>query len=411
MRKALNTKLMLRLRIMFLAMRKSGFRSLMAVGSVGLGIGSMMIMLALSSGAERELQAITERVGKNLFVIKAADVPPLPGRGTGWFTSTRLDRRDEAVLRQQVDGINAIVPIMEGSFSTRLHGKELATTIRGVTPGFPDLRNFQLQEGRFLDDDDGLARSRVAVVGSFIAERLNDGFSVLGETIWINNVPFTVVGQMKEKGFSDGQNEDDQILIPFETAQRRLLNVDSVTCMLVQVRDPGVLARVQTEARELLRSTHRLAPGTRDDFDILSLLRADQVRAMNSSFLEGLSKLFAAITLAIGGAGVLAVTFLNVKDRTSEIGLRMAIGARQKDIAGLFMSEACLLSALGGMAGIAVGWAAVFVLTKFTQWQMAVEWRGIVIPFLVSVVLGLVFGVLPALKASRVMPVEALRDA
>jgi putative ABC transport system permease protein len=411
MRTVMNTKLMLRVRIMFLALRKSGFRSLMAVGSVGLGIGSMMIMLALSSGAQRELQAITERVGRNLFVIKAADVPPLPGRGTEWATSTRLDRNDEAVLLRQVDGIRAIVPILEGSFSTRLHGRELTTTVRGVTPEFTDLRNFELQEGRLLDDDDGLARSRVAVVGSFIAARLNDGFGVVGETIWIDNVPFTIVGQMKEKGFSDGQNEDDQILIPFETGERRLFNADSLTCMLVQVRDEGVMPRVQAEARELLRWTHRLAPGTRDDFEILSLLRADHVRAMNSTFLGGLSQLFAVITLAIGGAGVLAVTFLNVKDRTSEIGLRMAIGARQKDIAGLFMSEACLLSALGGIAGIAVGWAAVFVLTKFTQWQMAVEWRGIVIPFLVSVVLGLVFGVLPALKAARVMPVEALRDA
>ena len=140
-------------------------------------------------------------------------------------------------------------------------------------------------------------------------------------------------------------------------------------------------------------------------------MKPDKVREMNSSFLGGLSQLFALITLVIGGAGVLAVTYLNVKDRTSEIGLRMAIGARQKDIAGLFIAEACLLSASGGIAGIVIGWIAIAVLTKSTQWQMAVEWRGIFVPFLVSVVLGLVFGVIPAIKASRVMPVEALRSS
>src|SRR5947209_940989 len=296
-------KLRLTLRIMYLALRKSGFRSLMALGSVGLGIGAMMIMLALSSGAERELQAVTDRIGKNLFVSK------------------------------------------------------------------------------------------------------------VGETIWVNNVPFDVVGQLKEKGFTDGQNEDDQILIPLETAERRLFNADYLSRVMVQVDDGGDMLRVQAEARDVLRATHALDQNTKDDFDILTLIRADQIRKMNSAFLEGLSQLFAIVTLAIGGAGVLAVTYLNVKDRTSEIGLRMAIGARQRDIAGMFIAEACLLSALGGLCGIVIGWLATGALMTFTHWQMAVDWRGIAVPFAVSVVLGLMFGVGPALQASKVMPVEALRDA
>lgn len=407
----MNVKLKLRLRIMFLALRKSGFRSMMALGSVGLGIASMMIMLALSSGAERELQSITDRVGKNLFVIRAADVEVPPGRGSGWFTSRRLDRTDEAVLRRQVSGIREIVPILEGSVSARFEGEELGTTVRGVTPAFPALRNFQLQEGRLLDEQDGASRGRVAVVGAYVAAKLNDRFSMVGETIWINNVPFHVVGQLREKGITDGQNEDDQILIPYETAQRRVFNADYLSSMLVQVETAEVMNRVQLEARDVLRARHALDDAAKDDFEILSLIRADHVRQMNSTFLRGMSQLFAMITLSIGGVGVLAVTFLNVKDRTSEIGLRMAIGARQKDIAGLFIAEACVLSALGGIVGIAAGWAAIAALTRFTRWQMAIEPNGIVMPFLISVVLGLVFGVAPALRASRVMPVEALRDA
>jgi putative ABC transport system permease protein len=406
-----NTKLKLRLRIMFLALRKSGFRSLMAVASVGLGIASMMIMLSLSSGAERELQAITDRIGKNLFVVKAADVAPQPGRGEGWVQSTRLKRPDVDALERQVRGIRAIVPILERSVSVRFEGRELGTTVRGVTPGYPLLRNFQLQDGRLLDDQDDASRSRVAVVGFFVAARLNEGFSMAGERIWINNVPFDVVGQLAEKGFTDGQNEDDQILIPLQTAERRLFNTESYSSLLIQVEDQDRMRDVQSAAAELLRATHTLDRDTKDDFNILTLIRADKIRELNSSFLGGLSQLFALITLVIGGAGVLAVTYLNVKDRTSEIGLRMAIGARQKDIAGLFIAEACLLSASGGIAGIVLGWIAIAVLSKSTQWQMAVEWQGIFVPFLVSVVLGLVFGVLPAIKASRVMPVEALRSS
>jgi putative ABC transport system permease protein len=407
----MKANLKLRVRIMIVALRKSGFRSLLAVTSVGFGIASMMITLALASGAERELQAITEKIGKNLFVIKPADVPPPPGRGSGWVGSTRMRETDVAALRRQLPGIREIVPIAEGPVSARHNRQELGTTARGVTAAFPSLRNFQLQDGRLFEDEDRMARRRVAVVGAFVAARLNDKFSMVGDTIWIDKVPFEVIGQLREKGFTDGQNEDDQILIPFETAQRRLFNVDYLSSMLVQVRDGQDITRVQSEAREVLRTTHALDPDTKDDFNILTLIRADRVRQMNSAFLQGLSQLFAAITLIIGGAGVLAVTYLNVKDRTSEIGLRMAIGARQKDIAALFLAEASVLSGLGGVFGIGVGLAAIGVLMKATQWQMAVDWRGIVMPFLAAVGLGLVFGVAPAVKASRLQPFEALRDA
>ncbi len=407
----LSTKRKLQLRIMFLSLRKSGTRSLLGLGSVGLGIASMMIMLALSAGAERELQAITDQMGKNLFTVRAGQILSLPGRGTGWTTSTKLKRTDVALLDEQIHGIRTIVPILEGGYQVKLDREEMTTTVRGVTPEFLEVRNFRVDEGRSIDEQDGLSRSRVAVVGSFVAKRLNAGFSMVGETIWIGGIPFEVIGQLEEKGISsEGQNEDDQILIPVETALHRLFNVDYLSRLLVQVEDKGQMDAAEGETREVLRASHDLDADVKDDFEILALLRADQIRRMNSAFLQGMSRLFALITLAIGGAGVLAVTFLNVKDRTPEIGLRMAIGARRKDIAGLFVAEACLLSLLGGLAGLLVGWAAVLILQQATGWKMAVELRGVSISLLVSLLLGLLFGVLPAMKASKVMPVEALRD-
>jgi putative ABC transport system permease protein len=405
------TKLKLQLRIMFLALRKSGFRSVMALGSVGLGIAALMIMLALGEGAEREMQALTDQMGKNLFTVKAGQVLAPPGRGAGWFTSTRLKSSDAAVIGEQVRGIRAIVPILEGNLSVKLNGEEMGTSVLGVTPEFLEIRNFRVAEGRAFDERDGLARERVAVVGSYIAQKLNDGFSMVGEKIWITGIPFEVIGQLAEKGISsEGLNEDDQILIPLETARRRLFNVEYLSRLLVQVDDEQRMGTAQEGARELLRGSHALDADVKDDFEILDMIRSNQIRRMNSMFLQGMSQLFAVITLAIGGAGVLGVSYLNVKDRTPEIGLRMAVGARRKDIAAQFVAEACLLSLLGGLTGLLVGWVGMLVLRQATGWQMVVDLRSLTIPLLVSLVLGLTFGTGPAVKASKVMPVEALRD-
>jgi putative ABC transport system permease protein len=405
----LSTKRKLQLRIMFLSLRKSGTRSLLGLGSVGLGIASMMVMLSLSAGADRELQAITDQMGKNLFTVRASDVMAVPGRGTGWATSTKLKGSDIVLLDQQIPGIRTIVPVLEGSFQVQFDREEMLTAIRGVTADYMNVHNYRVEDGRFIDAQDALNRSRVAVLGTQVLRRLNGGYSLLGETIWINGIPFEVVGELAEKGISsEGQDLDDQIVIPVETARSRLFNVDYLTRLVVQVEHPEQMNEVQGEAREVLRTSHDLDADVKDDFEILSLIRANQIKRMNSAFLQGMAQLFALVTLVIGGFGVLAVTYLNVKDRTPEIGLRMAVGARRKDVAGLFVAEACLLSLLGGIAGLLVGCAGVLVLRQMTGWQMAFDLRGLAIPLCVSLILGLVFSVIPAAKAAKVMPVEAL---
>ena len=397
-------RLRLQLRTMLLALRRSGSRGGMACGAVALGIAAMMIMLALAAGAERELQAIVDQMGRNLFAIKPARVNAPRGR----YVSNRLSRRDLDLLAAQVPDIAALVPVVEGSVAARFEQFSITMTVRGVTPEFVAVRNFALADGRLLEDADEAARSRAAVLGSFVAEKLNAG---VGDTVWIGSAPFDVVGVLAEKGMSDGQNEDDQILVPLTTAERRLFNADSLSRLLVQVRDRERMPVARERARDVLRASHRLGDGVKDDFEILNLIRANEIRRINSQFMQGLSRLFALVTLAIGGVGVLVVTYLNVKDRTAEIGLRMAIGARARDIALLFVSEACLLSVSGGAAGLLLGSAAVLILERALGWQMAVEPRGVMLSFATSVVLGVLFSVAPGLRAARVMPVDALRDA
>src|SRR6266702_1668529 len=255
----------LRLQTLLATLRRSLLRSVTAAGSVGLGIASLSVMLALSAGADRQLRSITERVGKNLLTIRASEIQAPPGRGSGWFPATTLTLRDVAFLAQQVADIQSIAPIAEANLRVQLDREELNTNVRGVPPEFLGLRNFRLRAGRSLDDLDGSAVSRVAIVGPFVAQRLNAGHSLVGETVWISGVAFDVVGQLEEKGLSeDGTNEDDQILIPLQTALKRVLNIDYLSRALVQVRDESRMPAVEREARRLLRDEHNLDPGARD---------------------------------------------------------------------------------------------------------------------------------------------------
>ena len=392
---------------MLLTLRRSGARAVLAISAVALAIAAMMLMFALSAGADQQLRAINDQLGRNLLGISAAEIAAPPGRPQGWFISPRLKWRDVDALHS----IGTVVPVVELSSTASFQRLAITTTVRGVTPDFLRVRNFRVQDGRAIDDRDDATRSRVALVGSYISRKLNGGFTLVGETIWIGRVPFEVVGELAAKGSSsEGLNEDDQIVIPLSTAMRRLVNTDSFSRLVVQLGNERDLEPAQPAIRDVLRASHRLDDDVKDDFRVLSLIRANEIRRRNSDFLQGLATIFAAVTLAIGGAGVLSVTFLNVRERIPEIGLRIAIGARPRDITQLFVAEACVLSIAGGIAGLVIGRAGIALLVRSIGWTMAVDLRAVVAPFVISVLLGIVFSVLPAIRAASVMPVEALRE-
>lgn len=402
--------LRLRVRILLLTLRANRGRSVFAITAVAMAITALMILFALGAGARREMDALAERMGRNLFTVMPGRVSVPPGRGSGWTLSTRLDRGDVHAIRQRVDGVEAVVPILEGSRFTELGRRSHVTSVRGVTPEFVSLRNFRIAHGRLLDARDDESLARVAVVGPFVAERLNEGESLIGSTVIIGGIPFDVVGQLEAKGIADGQNEDDQILIPLETARRRVFKVDSLSRLLVQTVSHEGMAPVQSATRDVLREEHGLAPGVRDDFEMLSLIRLSEMKRVSGGMLLGLAQVFALVTIFVGGAGVLAVTWLNARDRAAEIGLRMAVGARRRDVVLLFITEACALSVAGGVAGLVGGALAVVVLRTTIGWQMAIDLNSIATPLALSVLLGVASGILPALRAASVQPVEALRD-
>ena len=404
-------RLTLRGRLVVAALRRSGARAALAIVAVAAGVAATLVSLALAAGAERELEETASRVGRDLLMVTSARVLAPPSRGGGWYVSRRLDRGDVDRLRGEVVGLAAVAPVLESSRRVELGRESVVTTVRGVTPEYVALRRFAVERGRALDArDEGEAR-RVAVVGPFVAERLRAGEGIVGRTLVVGGVPFEVVGRLAAKGMSDdGQNEDDQVLVPLETARRRVFGVEWLSRLVAQATSAEAMAGVAAGARAVLRDAHHLTTELPDDFQIQPLVRTSEIRRMSNAFLRGMTTIFAAATLGVGGVGVLAVSFLNVRDRRAEIGLRRAVGARRRDIAALFVAESLALGAAGGVAGLGLGALAVGILGRSLHWRMAIAPGSVVEPLAVSLALGLVFGLAPAIAGARTTPIAALRD-
>ena len=398
-------------RLLVGSLRRTASRAVLAAAAVALGIAALVLLLALEAGARREMEEVADLLGRNFFTVKTSLLRS-GARGRPVLLSPRLELQDVDRLRDELADLRALAPVLEGSLPVRFGRQSTTTAVRGVTEEYVELRGFRRGDGRLLEPADGSERRRVAVVGSFVAARLRAEGSLVGETLVIGGVPFVVVGQLAAKGVTgDGQNEDDQVLVPLQTAARRLWNVESLSRVLVQVNDAASLPEARRRAREVLRLSHRLADSESDDFEILGQARNDQIRSRGDALVRGLAQIFAALALALGGFGVLSVTFLNVRERTAEIGLRRAVGARRVEIARLFFAEASVLGLVGGVIGVLVGALAVVVVRAALGWRMSIDFGAVATSLSLAVALGWVFGVIPALYAARVTPVEALRDA
>jgi putative ABC transport system permease protein len=391
-----------------MSMLRAGLRSAVAGAAVALAGACITLTLAVNAGARARLEAAAS-TDRTLLTITPALVRAPPGRGVGRFLSPNLALDDAADLRADVAGVRAVVAVLEGARFVKLGRSTVTASVRGVTPEYLRIREFAVEHGRALDVHDGVTRSRVAVVGAFVARRLQPQRTIVGETVRIGGVPFEVVGQLAAKGLSsDGSNEDNQLLVPFETAARRLFNADALSAVLVQATDPGRVPEVTDSARGLLRRNHALDASVVDDFEILSAIRADAAAAARDTLIQRAAQITSVITLLVACAGVLIVTALNVTDRLPEIGLRLAIGARRTDVALAFIAEAGWLGALGGSAGAASSALGVAALAALTEWPIELDAAALIGPPTAALVLAMAFGAAPAVLAARLAPVEAL---
>ena len=395
------------LRLSVRAITRSWLRTALSVSGVAVGIASVVMLIGAGVGAERALQKALEPLGHNLLVVNAARTETGALRG-GSRISTTLRLGDWEAIDRELPGVLRTAPVAESPLLARAEGRAVSVRVHGTTAEFGRARNFAVVAGRFIDADDLSDKRRVAVVGSVVVEELFQGESPLGEVVHLGGVPFRIVGVTKKKGVVDGANEDEVVIVPLLTAMSRLVYVEHLNRIYVQTVSEQAMPSTREAIEGLLRRRHVLAPGGPDDFaiqDQTATVRAQQrVGGSLSRFVVGLS----GLALGLGGIGLLAVSLLSVRERHSEIGLRLAVGARPRDILLQFLTEAVLISALGVVVGMVAGAGGILIGSALTRWTMVLAWQAVVYPLAVSVGIAVVFGAYPALRAARLDPILGL---
>lgn len=393
------------LRLALRALLAHRLRVALALSSVAVGVAAVVLTSAIGKGAKDEVLKGIEAMGTSVLVVRPAPVKRLVARKEvrGFMTSLKAE---DAVAIAELDLVREAVPSVDRGLRVKAGSGALVATVLGTTPAFLEVRNFQIRGGRFFDAEDERAARRVAVLGARIEERLFPGEDPVGQWIRVRGIPFEIIGVLEAKGVqADGSDEDNQIVIPLRTALRRVFNTTWISAVFVSVRDPERMAEAEAGIAELLRERHR-----EEDFAVQNrakMLASRQEMADSLTlFTTGLSSL----ALLVGGTGILALMLLSVKERTAEIGLRMAVGARPRDILLQFLAEATALALGGWVVGVLIGAIGAGAVAFGTEWKVGVPVEALLVSLGMAGFTGLGFGVFPARKAAGMMPVVALAE-
>ena len=401
-------------RIAVRALRVNKMRSALTMLGIVIGVGAVITMVAVGAGAQVRVAEQIQSLGANVIVIWPGTVN-LSGVRLGAGAQATLSEDDAWAVQREIDLVDVVAPYVRGNAQVVYSNLNWWTGILGVTPEYFPARDWEVIEGRMLTQDEVDGASKVALVGQTVARNLFGEEDPLGQVIRIKKVPFTIIGVMDRKGQTTwGQDQDDQILIPLSTAKTKVLGGNQVKgravgAITIKVREAEVMKAAENEVRELLRQRHRLQPFQEDDFNLRNLAEVLQSQEAASRVLTILLAAIASVSLLVGGIGIMNIMLVSVTERTREIGLRRAVGARRRDILGQFLIEAVFVSLAGGLIGIAVGAVGSYVIAYFFEWSVLVSWSAILPAFLFAAAVGIFFGYYPARKASRLNPIEALR--
>jgi len=385
-------------------------RTALSVSGLLLGVAAVIVMVAVGEGAQRRVLERVQAMGTNVLVVSAAPAARVAGRPRQVPVYTLLRAADAAAIAQESTLAVAAAPAVNRSMIVRSEGVNTPTTVTGMTTEGLRIRNIAAASGRVFDDFDHHERRRVALLGPTVVRSLFGGLDPVGRIIRVGNVPFDVVGVTRARGVDAvGVDLDDIVLVPFETATRRLLNIPYVHTLVVQARSTADLVALEREVREILSRRQAGRSGMLDSFVIqnqATLLRTERgaARAMNRLVVG-----VALLALVAGGIGILAVMLIAVRERTREVGLRRALGAKRRDIQLQFMLESAMLAAGGGLTGVAAGLTVAAGLAILGPWDLVLSWRAAGLGWGCSTLLGLVVGTLPAARAARLEPIAALR--
>jgi putative ABC transport system permease protein len=396
------------------ALRTNRLRTALTALGVIIGVGAVVTMMAIGTGAQARVAEQIRSLGSNLIIVLSGSITS-GGVRLGSGSQLTITEDDARAIQRDVRSVEVAAPTMRGGVQVVFGNSNWSTALQGVTPEYFQARDWDAVSGRLLTPDDVDAASKVVVLGQTVAENLFGGTDPVDQAVRIKAVPFTVVGVLARKGQSTrGDDQDDTLMIPLSTAKQKVLGVSqanarSVGSILVKVTDAGRMTEAEAQIRDLLRQRHRLQPHEEDDFAIRNLSEILASQEAASRALSLLLAAVAAVSLVVGGIGIMNIMLVSVTERTREIGLRRAVGARRRDILSQFLIEAVFVSLAGGLIGIGVGIVGSYAIGYVFQWSVLVSWSAVVPAFLFAAAVGVFFGYYPARKASRLRPIEALR--
>ncbi len=389
------------------AIAANKLRSFLTTLGIIIGVASVIAIVALGQGSSAQVTARLSTLGSNVLTIQSGgNRGPVQG-GAG--SASTLKEEDAVAIQREVPGI-LISPVVQGNSQVIAGSTNWSTRVTAVRPEYQQIQSWQMASGAFFSAQDDAAARNVAVLGQTVVQNLfPGGQSPLGQVIRIRNVPFTVVGVLASKGSGFGGDQDDTILIPFETGQVRLFGIAALNSIVIQAQNADQLDAITTQVTAILRARHRLQGNQANDFTIRNNNEVVETVSSVSQTMTYLLGGVAAISLIVGGIGIMNIMLVSVTERTREIGIRMAIGARGGDILAQFLVESVVLSLIGGAIGILIGAAVTFAIPVFLGWATVLPIGAIAMAFGFAAAVGIVFGVYPARKASRLDPIQALR--
>jgi putative ABC transport system permease protein len=384
------------------ALRGNALRSLLTMLGIVIGVAAVIIVVAIGSGARAVVVEQIQSLGSNLIVIDA--------RSSLW-----LSDNDATSIRREVPGVTLAAPVLRGGLTATSGSVYWPTSLNGVTADFLEARDWPLAVGRNFDSDEVNSGAKLVLLGSTVARILFGDRDPIGAVIRLKNVPHTVIGVLEPKGTSNtGRDQDDVVVVPLRTARSRLLGVNSVNperidTILVKVDERWSLRQAEADIRALFRERPRLAATLDDDITIKNMAEVLRIKESSAGALALLVAAIASISLIVGGIGIMNIMLVSVVERTREIGIRLAVGARRGDILSQFLVEAITLSAIGGVIGIALGIASSATIATLAEWPFIFSLQAVLLAVGFSVTVGVVFGFYPARRASLLDPIEALR--
>jgi len=397
------------LKVAFRALRRNKLRTALTMLGIIIGVGAVIAMVGIGNGAKAQVQARIAALGQNVIMVFSGSV----NRGgvyTGSGGAGTLTVEDALAIEKEVPGVAVVSPEVRSGAQVMAGNNNHNTQVMGEGVGYLAIRQWDLEDGAMFTDTDVRVAAKVCILGKTTADKLFPEEDPVGKTLRIKNVPMKVLGVLKAKGASMfGSDQDDTIIVPYTTGMKRFAGVTTLRSINVQSATPEQMTEVQNGIAELLRQRHRIPPGRDDDFMLRNQQELAEAMSATTEVMTALLAAIASVSLLVGGIGIMNIMLVSVTERTREIGIRMAVGARGRDILLQFLIEAVALSSTGGILGILCGVGGARLITMIKQWPTLVSPQSILIAFAFSAAVGVFFGFYPARKASQLDPIDALR--